>query len=303
MNKKRVYPLNGIIITVITPFHANGSVDYESLRREIDAACEAKVAGFLVPCVASENTQLNDDERRQMTRVTVEEARGRAKVITSITDPDPAIRSQQMDEFLKMGVDGINVNLPYKGAADYFNAISALNAKNPPFLILQDLDINGPGIPDAVLIHCFNELNTVIGVKVEVHNSGSKYTRLLKETNGRMHISSGWGNDQLIELLDRGVHAVMPSGLFEIWVKIYDLYKAGDRESAKSLFYDILPVVSFTRQDGSTNRAFHKRYFKRLGIFTLDRSREQRYFDEVHAAYSDELIERALSIRANLDRY
>ncbi len=254
-------------------------------------------------CVASENPQLNNDERNEMIRVTVEVTKGRAKVITSITDPDPTTRLRLMDEYIKMGVDGINVNLPYTNEEEYFAAIVALNAKKPPFIILQDLDLNGPGMPDKVVIRCFEELDTVIGTKVEVHNSGSKYTRLLKATDGHMHISSGWGNDQLIELLDRGVHAIMPSSLFEIWVKIYNLYMVGNREAAKKLFYDILPVISFTRQDGSTNRAFHKRYFKRLGIFKFDGSREVRYFDEVHAAYSDELIDLALRIRADLDHY
>ncbi|MHB1315962.1 MAG: dihydrodipicolinate synthase family protein [Christensenellales bacterium] len=301
--QKELYPLRGLVTTVITPFKENGKVDYPSLQREITAACSAGAAGFLVPCIASEIPLLTFEEKRDMVMATAEIVRGKAAIITSITAPTTDQRLKLMEQYLKFGVNGININLSCETPSQYISDIAAIDNENPPFLILQDVDFNGPGIPDKVLIECFERFKSVIGVKVEVHNAGVKYTRLQKATGGRMHISSGWGNDQMIEVLDRGVHVVMPSGLFEIFTKIYSLHTGGRREAAKDLFYDILPVIAFTRQDGTINRAFHKRYFKEIGLFDTCLSREEVVFDEIHESYAKELIQRAIKIRSTLGKY
>ena len=52
---KELYPLKGIVTTVISPFiGTEKALDVESLHNEIEMACQAGVAGFLVPCLASE---------------------------------------------------------------------------------------------------------------------------------------------------------------------------------------------------------------------------------------------------------
>lgn len=126
---------------------------------------------------------------------------------------------------------------------------------------------------------------------------------MLARTAGNMIVASGWGNDQLLELLDRGVHTVMPSGMFEIWTRIYALHAAGNREAAKNLFYDMLPIVTFTRQSQELNRWFHKRYLKSFGAFSSELSREEVVLDEYHYRYADELIARAKGIIDRLDSY
>ncbi|MBQ1386917.1 MAG: hypothetical protein IIY75_08970, partial [Erysipelotrichales bacterium] len=167
----------------------------------------------------------------------------------------------------------------------------------------QDADFNGPGMPVDFLAELFRDIPSFKVAKVETKNCGEKYGQLLKATNGKLNISSGWGNDQMIEALDRGIHSIMPSGLFELFTGVYKRYAAGNREAAKKLFFDILPIITFTRQGQSLNRKFHKRYMKAFGIFDTDLSREPVQFDEYDARYADELIERARHIIAHLDEY
>lgn len=238
-----------------------------------------------------------------MVKAVSEVAHGRAKVITSISSDIPEERIKLMKQFLDYGCDGINIALSYTDRDTFLRDIEMIDKEKPPFLIMQDVDFGGPGIPDSVLVEAFENYETVIGTKVEVQYSGMKYTRLLKATQGRMNISSGWGNDQLIELLDRGVHAIMPSGLFSFWAKVYELHANGKREQAKKLFYDMLPVISFTRQDQALNRSFHKRLLKKMEVFKTIDSREPVVFDEYHKAYAQELMERAIHIMDHLADY
>ena len=63
--EKELYPIQGIITTVISPFIGEDKkLDIESLHNEIDMACKAGVAGFLVPCLASEQWLLSKEEKK-----------------------------------------------------------------------------------------------------------------------------------------------------------------------------------------------------------------------------------------------
>ena len=65
LNMKELYPMHGIITTVITPLKSEDkSIDWPSSRREIQLCMDAGVAGFLVPCMASEMNMLNYSIRR-----------------------------------------------------------------------------------------------------------------------------------------------------------------------------------------------------------------------------------------------
>jgi len=299
--QKELFPMKGVITTVITPFTKDLEVDIDSLKNEIETACRAGVAGFLVPCLASELDHLSIEERHAITKATVEVAKGRAKVIAGIAAPTQEQRIANLKRYMELGCDGVNVMIPYTSDDEYRRYVEEIDSYHPEFICIQDADFNGPGLPDDLIVRLFNEVESFKVIKVEVAGCGPKYTRLLKATDGKLNISSGWGNDQMIEAFDRGIHSIMPSGLFELYTGVYKRYASGNRETAKKLFYDMLPIISFTRQAQSTNRKFHKVYMKAMGIFETDLSREQVIFDEYHQRYAMELIERAKDIMARLD--
>ncbi|MDD5954745.1 MAG: dihydrodipicolinate synthase family protein [Firmicutes bacterium] len=302
--KKELYPMKGIVTTVISPFIGeNKALDVESLHNEIDMACKAGVAGFLVPCLASEQPLLTLEEKKLLVAETAKAAAGRAKLITSITAPTTEERVRLMHEFQECGIDGFNMQVPHETEKEFMEAIEGVDRENPQFLFLQDADFNGPGIDNAWTVKAFNTFSSVVGAKLEVKFTAPKCSELLRLTDGKMLLASGWGNDQLLELLDRGVHTVMPSGMFELWTKVYALHSSGNRAAAQRLFYDMLPIITFTRQSQELNRWFHKHYLKSFGAFQTDMSREQVYLDEYHIHYADELIQRAKDLIGRLDSY
>ncbi len=302
--EKELYPIQGIITTVISPFIGeNKELDLESLRNEIDMACKAGVTGFLVPCLASEQWLLSNEEKKLLVSETKKAAKGRAKLITSITAPTVKERIELMNSFRDLGINGFNMQVPFDTKENFDEAIAAVDAQNPEFLFIQDADFSGNGIDPDWLVDAFNKYKSVVGVKSEVKFTAPKLTKLKEATNNKMVLASGWGNDQLLELLDRGVHTVMPSGMFELWVKVYDLHSSGNRDAAQKLFYDMLPIITFTRQSQELNRWFHKRYLVRFGAFKEEISREEVFLDEYHVRYADELIERAKFLIDHLDEY
>ena len=301
---KELYPMHGIITTVITPFKsADKSIDWESFRREIQTCIDAGVAGFLVPCAASEMPFLTHEEIIREVKETVDLAHGKCLVIPSVTSKDEDERKRQGEEYLAMGVDGLNLNMPYVDDEDYCRMVRELDDMKPNFLCIQDLSLSDDGLPDRLLVRIFEEFESVRCVKIEVKDPGPKYTRILKATDGKLNISGAWGSSQSIEAYDRGIHALMPSGMPELFVNVYKLYHEGKRDKAMELFFAMLPVISFTRQSPELNRFFHKLYFKRIGVFSEAVSREPVFFDEYHMRYATDLIEYAIRLRDSIPEY
>ena len=301
---KDLYPMHGIITTVLTPFcPEDKQIDWESFRRQIQTALKAGVAGYLVPCNASEIKELSWEERKQLVAEAVAIVGGKALVIPSVNADSVEECEKQCREYLDLHVDGININIPYTTNEAYLEVVRRLDKLNPPFICLQDYSLEGDGLPDELLVRCFEEVPSVRCAKIEVQNSGPKYTRILEKTGGRMNVSGAWGSAQSIEAYDRGIHAMMPSGLYELFVNVYRLYHEKDREAAKKLFYAMLPIISFTRQNPSLNLYFHKLYLNRIGVFASTTMRQEYLFDEYHMCYADTLINYAINLRDNIPEY
>ena len=212
-------------------------------------------------------------------------------------------RLRQCEEYLALDVDGLNLNMPYTTDDAYCDMVRRIDAMKPRFLCIQDVSMTDDGLPDRLLIRLFEEFESVRCAKIEVKDPGPKYTRILEATGGRLNISGAWGSSQSIEAYDRGIHALMPSGMPELFVNVYELYHKGRREKAMELFFAMLPVISFTRQSQPLNRYFHKLYFKRIGVFDEAVSREEVLFDEYHQRYAEDLIEYAVKLRDSISSY
>jgi dihydrodipicolinate synthase/N-acetylneuraminate lyase len=107
----------------------------------------------------------------------------------------------------------------------------------------------------------------------------------------------------MIEALDRGVHAFLPTGLHELYVRIYRLYVQGRRREAETLFQRLLPILAFSNQHLDISVHFFKRLLHAEGTYATDRVRPPILpFDAVHRARADELIARARRLTAEATR-
>lgn len=291
----------GVITVLNTPFTASDMVDLEALARHAAHAVDAGVAGFLVPALASEAGKLAPDERDAMVRTVVETVRGRAVVIGGASSPDPAERLRLARRLPELGCDGVLVNLPYTDGDQYAQGVREIAAQGPPLLMLQDWDPNGFGVPVPVIARLFREVDCFRCLKVETAPAGAKYSAVLAATDGGLHVSGGWAVTQMIEAMDRGVHAVMPTGMHEIYVRIWALHASGRRAEARALFHRLAPVLAFSNQHLDISIHFFKRLLHRQGIYPTSRVREPILpFDAHHERVAAELIELALGLMAEL---
>jgi dihydrodipicolinate synthase/N-acetylneuraminate lyase len=298
---KELLDLTGIVTVLNTPFTHDDHVDVDSLRANVTIALEAGVAGFLVPAMASEVGKLDEAERECLVDTVLKTVKGQVPVIGGASAPAAEERIRAARSLIAMGCDGVLVSIPYENDNQYEAAVRAVAELDPGFLMLQDWDFHGYGLPVPLVVRLFEEIDAFRSLKIEVVPGGVKYTEMLEATGGRLHVASGWGEMQMIEAFDRGVHALMPTAMHTIYTRIHALYAAGDRAGARDLFERLLPVLAFSNQHLDISLHFYKRLLFRQGVYATPRVREPILpFDAYHAAIADELIDRVTALTASL---
>jgi len=288
--------LNGIIAVMNTPFTADDRIDQDSIRRYVNYALAGGVVGFLVPALAAEVYKLSLSERNEIVATVLKAVNGRVPVIGGATAATQSERIRITRSLIDLGCDGVLVALDYEKGTFEKNIYEIADLQ-PGFLMIQDWDFHGFGIPVDVIARLFEEIDVFKCLKVEVVPAGMKYTSVLQATNGRLHVSGGWAGMQMIEALDRGVNAFMPSIMLGVYNRIYRLHQKGMRDEAKQLFQDFLPILAFSHQHLDISIHFNKRLMHRMGIFTTIDAREPILpFDKYHERISDEMIEKAIRL-------
>ena len=293
--------MKGIITVLNTPFDSSGNVDYDAFARHIEYALDAGVHGFLSPAMAGEAGKLTKEERLDLTSTLLSTVQCRVPVIGCATRHPCADRVAMVDQLTSMGCDGVMVSIPYTGEQLFFSHVREAAMMQPGFLMLQDWDTAGYGIPVPIIQRLFEELDVFKCIKIEVPNAGKKYTEVLAATKGKLHVSGGWAVTQMIEGLDRGVHAFMPTSLHRCYTMIYNLYSEGNREEAQRLFRKIVPILAFSNQQLEISIHFFKRLLYRQGIYPTPHLRDPEYqLDAYQERIADELIDLALTLEEEL---
>lgn len=295
----------GIISVVQTPFTLNNEIDFASLDRLIDDALDSGVDGFLVPALASEAPSLTFDEKIALARRVQEIAGARVPVFWGTGSFDPAA----CIEIAKIAREA--------GAAAYLVAMNRALLSTPeqllPYfkrvhdevnlpLMIQDWDPGGAGLSIETIKHLHENLKNFHYLKIETLPAGPKYTAVLKATNNDLHVSGGWAVPQMIEALDRGVHAMIPeSTMIRIYKWIDSLYRTGRRDRARHWFNRLLPVLTFTNQELGFSIKFFKRLLERKRIFetTADRITSSGW-DATSEATANELIDYVLELERDI---
>ena len=286
--------LSGIIGVINTPFSEDNLIDGDSLRNYVRHSMKSGVAGFLALGMAAETNKLTNDEKEFIVKTIVEEVRGRVPVICCVTSDTQRERLINTERFIGLGCDGIMVKILFENEDSFVKQISEIDELIPGFLMIQDWDFKGYGIPIDVIKKLFNEIKSFKCLKIEVVPAGVKYSAVREATQNRLHVSGGWAGTQMIEALDRGVNAFMPTILHDVYVKIFNLHYSGRREEAKEIFYELVPILAFSHQHLDISIHFNKRLVHELGIFSTDRVREPILpFDNFHESIAAELILKA----------
>lgn len=256
---------DGIVAVPPTPFTEDNRVDVESLRRYARHALARGAVGLLAPAIAGEAEQLSEEERELVVATLVEATAGAGFVIGGATSPEPATRLRLARRYLALGCQGVLAHLRYENEASYAAGVHALGALQPGFLMLQDVDAGAGSLPVALLARLHREVPCFNWVKVETGDRCRKITALRAAAGPSLRL--GTAGPDLIELLDRGADAYLPTLHPETYAGIWRLHRAGQREPAVALYRRLLPALAFMATHQPIQWRFTKALLHAQGLF------------------------------------
>ena len=295
--------MRGIIPSLHTPFNEKNKIDIPSLRKLIDHTIATGCSGMLVGAVAGENSSLTFDEKNILLNECVTYNKNRIPIIVSCTAKNQKERITLSRNAKELGADWILCQTPENifgnELVECFNEIAE---NGPDNLMIQDLSWTDYGMRDEDILILFKNIDKFKSLKIEVLNSGPKYTKILDITNQQLHLSGGWAIMGMIEALNRGVHAFIPSTMEVIYNKIYNLYSEKKIENARTLFAQIMPVLSFTHQHIDISIKFSKMLRVKEEIFNTNFCREPiKNFDQFQTQEANLHIRKVLDLQNSLN--
>src|SRR5215210_7034707 len=141
--------LGEVLTAIVTPFDADGAVDYDRFRDLARHCVENGSDGLVVAATTGESPTLTDDERFELFSAAVEAVGDRATVVGSTGTYSTAHSVHLTEKAHEIGVDAYLVVTPYynkptaRGVVEHFKAIAA--ASDKPIIVYN--------IPQRVVVN------------------------------------------------------------------------------------------------------------------------------------------------------
>ena len=239
--------LSGSIVALVTPLHADGRIDYPTLRKLVDWHVAQGTDVIGVVGTTGESPTVNADEQAEIIRVTVEQAAGRVPVMAGCGANSTAEAIALAEHARRVGAHSQLQVVPYynkpgqEGQYRHFRAIAEATGDLP--LVLY----NVPGRTAADLAHdTLLRLARVPGVVAIKEATGNleRAQWLLREVPAGFAVLSG-DDATAIALMLLGGHGnvgVTANLAPRLMHQLCAAAMAGDLTTARAIQQQLLPV-------------------------------------------------------------
>ncbi len=233
---------------IVTPFQANGEVNYSKLEEMIDWQIKNKTDAIIVCGTTGEAAAMNDAEHLDCIRAAISAAAGRVPVIAGTGSNDTAHGVKLSKEAQKLKADALLQVTPYynkttqKGLVAHFTAIA--QAVDIPIMLYNVPSRTGMSIAPATARELALSCRNIVAVK-EASGDISHAAELAYQTDGLLDLYSG-NDDQILPLMSLGAKGVVSVASNIMPAEIHDmvmLYLEKKTEEACRLQLKLLPLI------------------------------------------------------------
>ena len=241
--------LGEILTAIVTPFDADGAVDYDRFRELAEFLVANGSDGLVVAGTTGESPTLSDDERLELLRVAVDALDGNATVVAGTGTYSTAHSIQLTRAAHELGVDGFLVVTPYynkppaRGIVEHFKAIAAQSDR--PIIVYN--------IPGRVVVNIepetiaeLAEIPSVSAVK-QANDDLEQAQRILAETDLDLYA----GDDNLVyPFLELGgvggvcVHTHVAGPQVKQMIRAF---RDGDEATARGIDRELAPAYELLK--------------------------------------------------------
>ena len=229
---------------MITPFKADGSVDYQAAEKLVAMLVADGSDGVVVSGTTGESPSLSDDEKIELLKV-VRKAIPSKSVVAGTGSNDTHHSVKLSERAMKAGADALLAVVPYynkppqEGMYQHFNAISEVG----PTIMYNIQGRTAVNMTAATTLRCA-ELPGILGVK-EASGDLDQIGLVCAGKPDRFKVWSG-DDSWTLAVLGTGGYGVIcvVSHIAGRSIKmLIDAYTAGDNDAARKIHLGLLPVI------------------------------------------------------------
>ncbi len=240
------HKLRGTGTAIVTPFTADGSIDFASLAQLIDHQLEGGVE-MLVPLGSTgENPTITAPERREIFRWIVEYVNHRAVIIAGTGTNDTRSSIENTREAKSLGADAALVVTPYynkptpNGLFAHFSAVAEVGL---PVVLYNVPGRTGLNMTAETTLRCA-EIENVVAVK-EASADLAQCMEIIHNAPVRFNLLSGEDNltVPLISLGAKGVISVTSNVMPGEFSRMVRFALEGKFEEARAIHYELFDLM------------------------------------------------------------
>ncbi|MBG6236408.1 4-hydroxy-tetrahydrodipicolinate synthase [Pedobacter sp. CAN_A7] len=260
---------HGTGVALVTPFNADGSVDYDGLKNLINYQINGQVEYLVSLGTTGEASTLNKEEKKKIWAYTAEINNGRVPLVAGLGGNNTAELVAEIKAFENNGYDAILSASPYynkptqEGIYQHYKAVSEASAL--PVILYNVPGRTASNMTAATTCRLATDFENIIAIK-EASANFDQFNEILRDKPADFLLISGDDPAALpmIALGAVGVISVIGNALPQKFSDMIRLCLKGDYTTAAPLHLNLVELTRMIFAEG--NPAGVKAALKQLGV-------------------------------------
>ncbi|MBR6107019.1 MAG: 4-hydroxy-tetrahydrodipicolinate synthase [Oscillospiraceae bacterium] len=238
----------GAAVALVTPFNADGSVNYDEFGKLIDFQIENGTDALVIAGTTGESSTLSEEEHVDVIRYAIERANHRVPVIAGTGSNSTATAVMLSQEAEKLGADALLLVTPYYNKTTqnglYVHYSTIAKSVSLPIILYNVPSRTGMTIEVETAAR-LAELDNIAAMKDAVGNI-SYTAKLIERCGDKLTVYSG-NDDQIVPMMSLGAKGVISVLSNVLPRETHDMCAAalaGDFKTAAELQLKYLKLVN-----------------------------------------------------------
>ena len=246
----------GLGIALVTPFMADGQVDYKSLKRLLEYQIDNGADFLCILATTGETPCLTQQEKDNITQLVKDVNHGRLPILKGCGGNNTAAIVEELKNSDWTGIDGILSVCPYynkpsqEGLYQHFKAIA--EASPLPVVLYNVPGRTGINLKPETTVRLANDCENIVAIK-EASGSLEQVDEIIKNKPKRFDVISG--DDALTFSMvasgAAGVISVIGNALPKEFSRMIRLEFRGEYEPARKIHHAFTELYSLLFVDGN----------------------------------------------------
>jgi 4-hydroxy-tetrahydrodipicolinate synthase len=259
----------GTGIAIVTPFHADGSIDWESFSNLIEFWIKGKTEYLVVLGTTGESATVHGAEKQEVFSFVAKKAAGRLPLVAGIGGNDTAEVVDAFESFDLTGYDAILSVSPYYNKPNQegiFQHYKTIDAASPlPIIMYNVPGRTGQSVTAETQLRIARECKNIFATK-EASGNFDLINQLIKNKPADFMVISG--DDpitlHMIAAGAEGLISVVANAYPEEYSEMVRLCLAGKFTDAQKFHYKYIDIISSMFAEGSPSGV--KAYLSEMGL-------------------------------------